>query len=465
MGSICESKVTSPNHYRGPRPWFDINEKMYIEYPDKRITYRLSRNAYLINKELWIKLKELYGSRFIFEIEGNEEYRISLEDEKLDNIDENQSNLSEDMYLPTESDIAYPLACTESVFRRATTSMGNNKNLLDKFKEQKATNKVIDIVRNDIQVIMGKVKKHKAELGSSFNELHPNLTRNISKDCVAPAFGLKNYGVNCYINATLQCLLCLPEMNTYFLERQYKNSNASNDKSSYPICDHIAELYDEGFSYKTPAWIAPKSLVKICPSGQQDAHEFLCKRLIQKILNEVNSPNKKPRKENLSGEQSWEWYKRNHKSIFELLLGGLYESQVECRICDYHSLTYDPFLDISLPVVSKTLIGCLELYFGPEKLSKKDLYHCSKCKKSVTAIKRLMIFKSPKYLLLNLKRLVETTKKIDTFIQYPNTLDISPFCSGEEYERKYGLVALCVHDGGASGGHYYAFGKRGTKVM
>jgi ubiquitin C-terminal hydrolase len=470
MGAVCESKVTSLYHCRGSRPWIDINKKMYIEYANGHITYRLSRKAYLINRELWIKLKELYGSQFTFEIEvnmkikENENYRISLEDKELNDIDENKSNLSEDVYLPTESDIAYPLVNTDTAFRRVNTSTDNNKNLLDKFKEQKAASKVIDIAKNDTQMIMAKVMKHKPDIESSFDELRPKLTCGISKDGVAPPFGFKNYGVNCYINATLQCLLCIPEMNTYFLERQYRNSNLHSGKKLYPICDYIAELYDEAFSDKTPAWITPKSLVKICPSGQQDAHEFLWKRLVQKIFNEVDPPNKKPRKENLNGKQSWEWYKHNHQSIFELLFGGLYESQVECKRCGFRSLTYDPFLDISLPIQAKTLTGCLKLYFGPEELSKQDLYRCSKCKKPVAAIKRLTIFKPPKYLLLNFKRLVGTTKKIGAFIQYPNSLDIYSFCSGEEYETKYGLVALCVHNGSSSKGHYYAYGKRGDKV-
>ena len=391
-----------------------------------------------------------------------------------DAVEEDKNNLSGEEYLATERDMIYPLinynSEPETATRRINTSFDDAKNLLDRFKERKITgkSKVIDIVENDRQIIKNKMTKPSIRKSAegSFDEYLPQATCEISKDCVAPAFGFKNYGVNCYVNATLQCLLCIPEMNLYFLEQQYKGASVYNDRAEFALCNSISELYNEVFKDEVPAWVSPKLLMRICscPEGQQDAHEFLWKRLVQIIQNETNTSKKQPRKENLNGKQSWEWYKRNHHSIFEILFSGLYESQVECRVCEYKSLTYDPFLDISLPIQRSTLVGCLELYFGSEELSKKVSFRCSKCKKPVPAIKRLNIFKPPIYLLINLKRLVGTSKKIDNFIQYPSTLDIAPFCSSKEYNTIYKLIALCIHNGGSTSGHYYSYGKRGNKV-
>ena len=146
----------------------------------------------------------------------------------------------------------------------------------------------------------------------------------------------------------------------------------------------------------SPRKLAPKVMIQMCPSGKQDAHEFLWKRLFQKIQNETNAAKKKPRKEDLNGKESWEWYKQNYRSIFDALFGGLYESQVECKRCGHKSLTYDPFLDISLPISNKSLEGCLKTYFSDEELDKKESYRCSKCQKAVPATKRLKIFKPEK---------------------------------------------------------------------
>jgi hypothetical protein len=78
--------------------------KNSTQYEDGRIGYRLSRKAYLINRELWNKLKELYTSRFTFEITGNEKYKIYLGDKELevDNaveaLNRDKSILSEEEY-------------------------------------------------------------------------------------------------------------------------------------------------------------------------------------------------------------------------------------------------------------------------------------------------------------------------------------------------------------------------------
>eukprot|EP00826_Nyctotherus_ovalis_P015988 TRINITY_DN14598_c0_g1_i4.p1 TRINITY_DN14598_c0_g1~~TRINITY_DN14598_c0_g1_i4.p1 ORF type:complete len:317 (+),score=17.08 TRINITY_DN14598_c0_g1_i4:516-1466(+) len=257
---------------RGSRPWRDINKKLYFCYEDIQIKYRLSRKAYFVNRELWVKLRELYGSRFIFKVTKDSKYQTYLEDKEHDAFPEDRNNFSQECDLPTEIDIVDPLISTESemVFRRMNTSLSDTEDLLEKLKKKKQQRKVADIVKSDVE-ILSVIAREEGE------DLCRKATCGIEKDCVAPVFGFKNYDVNCYINATLQCLLCIPEMNTYFLERQYKNSSMHRKESSFPVCDLIADLYDKAFSENTRNWIAPRSLVKICSSGQQDAHEFLWK--------------------------------------------------------------------------------------------------------------------------------------------------------------------------------------------
>lgn len=404
-------------------------------------------------------MRELYGSRFIFKVTKDNKYQTYLEDKEHDAFPEERNNFSQEYDPPTELDIVGPLVNTESetVFRRMNTSLGETEDLLERLKRKRQQRKVADMAKSDVEIL-------KLIAGEENGELCRKATCRVNKDCVAPAFGFKNYGANCYINATLQCLLCIPEMNAYFLERQYNNSSVHAKKSSFPVCDLVADLYDKAFSESTREWVAPRSLVKICPPGQQDAHEFLWKRLVQKIQNETNIPNKKQRKDGLTGKESWEWYRGTHSSIFDALFGGLYENQVECKTCGYRSQTFDPFLDVSVAAQRRTLAGCLEQCFASEELSRKELYRCEKCRKPVAAVKRLKVFKPPAYLLIHLKRLIGASRKISAFIQYPAVLDISSLCSNKDHEAKYRLVALCVHSGGASSGHYYAFGRRGEKV-
>ena len=459
----------------------DINKEMYEKLDETQVGYNISREIYFINKKLWDSLENSYGSKFVFEVIGNYKYKIYLEKHELKNEDikeietQNQNNMSEEEYLPTEKDTVYPLMNQgnddpKTYQRMNTMSIQiKEKTLLDKLKEGKLenNNNIIDIVNYDVQLIKKQkdcFNKSKTVLENSIDEYRPQATCEIPDNCVAPPVGLVNYGANCYINASLQCLFCIPEINTYFLENRYREVKRSNIKSSFSICDKVAELYNDLFSDPPPRKLAPKVMIQMCPSGQQDAHEFLWKRLFQKIQNETNAAKKKPRKEDLNGKESWEWYKQNYRSIFDALFGGLYESQVECKRCGHKSLTYDPFLDISLPISNKSLEGCLKTYFSDEELDKKESYRCSKCQKAVPATKRLKIFKPPKYLLLHLKRLAGTTKKISIIIEYPIKLNSAKFCATEEYSTEYMLIALCVHNGGCRSGHYYSLGKRGNKV-
>ena len=73
-----------------------------------------------------------------------------------------------------------------------------------------------------------------------------------------------------------------------------------------------------------------------------------------------------------------------------------------CERCHLRSVTYDPFLVISLPVVAPTLSGCLEHFFASERLSS---YFCLGCKQdSQTATLRVGIAKYPELLVIHFKR-------------------------------------------------------------
>jgi len=459
---------------------------MYTKYEDGRVGFKVNRKTFIINKQLWVKLKESYGSAFTFEVKDDETYQVFLKnkkqevDEAVDLTNKDDSNHSEVDYLPTEKDLVYPIMNekkeTESPGKRMNTSVrflwGEDRiSVLEKIRKSRfaEVGNIIDLARSDAYSLMNEKKEARRcttrEDNDGLDEYISQPSVEIAQDCIAPPVGFKNYGANCYVNASLQCLLSIPEMNTYFLDGHYKQTKCTTKKSDFNVCDTISQLYQEVFADPTPSWVGPKKVATMLPSGQQDAHEFIWKKLFTHIQDETNPKVKKPRKENMDHKQSWEWYKRNYNSIFDILFAGLYESRVECEVCHNISTTYDPFLDISLPISKKSLESCLKLHFQDEELSKSDCYKCEKCKKPVDAIKSLKIAKPPRYLILHLKRLVGGSKKISTFIQYPHVLDMAEYCSEATKEAAYSLFALCVHNGGAQSGHYYALGRRGTKVF
>lgn len=200
------------------------------------------------------------------------------------------------------------------------------------------------------------------------------------------------------------------------------------------------------------------------PAGQQDVHEFFWNGIFNKIQDETNPKEKEKKFEGWDSTKSWKWYTLYHKSILNMLLGGQYEGRVVCNSCKNVSCTYDPFLEISLPADKSSLTAELNVEFKESVLPKETGYRCEKCRKVTSIVKSTRIDKSPRYLIIHLKRLVGTAKKINRFIEFPAVLDISPYCVKNK-ALNYKLHAVCVHSGGATGGHFYAAGKRGEKVL
>ncbi len=290
----------------------------------------------------------------------------------------------------------------------------------------------------------------------------------------APAVGLRNYGANCYLNAALQCLFCVPELNAYFLAEKFSFIAHATKRRSRSTCRDLANILGDMFNGRHDV-VTPKALTGMCPSGQQDAHEFLWKRLFPSIQEETDPAAKSARKEGWGSEESWSWYRKSSTNIFDILFGGQYRGTVKCKSCGHMSVTYDPFLGISLPITGRTIDDCLCNEYESEELSKKVGYKCEKCSRVSDVIKLMEIDRAPRYLIIHLKRLVGGAKKINRFIEYPMQLNISKYvallvvclrhCTDKKKDVVYNLTAVCVHSGGPHSGHFYALGRRSKTVF
>jgi hypothetical protein len=419
---------------RGPRPSRDINRCLFVEYENERVVFRNKRKYCTISEELWKFLRDTYDSRFALlrKSDGScQAYKASCISAQvttyveIELCGEEELNNSVEEYLPTIPDAALPLReDKDKEKRRRRNSVGARTEQLDRRDPLRTvTVRVLDKGESDGgKVDLGVIQEEGLRV-SSCSDQHPWTGL---EDLVARPAGLKNYGENCYVNACLQCLLCVPEMNAYFLKESYREMPWAGPQE-FRICGTLSTLYQRMCGRDEPAWVAPRTLLTLLPSGQQDAHEFIWKKLFPSIRDETNPPSVHPRGERLDGKRSWRWYKANHKSIVDVLFSGQYESQVACQTCGKVSATYDPFLDISLPAKPGTLLRCLDLHFEDELLSQNDAYQCNYCHSITAATKRLRIDISPKYLILHLKRLVRGHRKISGHIEYGLHLDMTQY--------------------------------------
>jgi len=79
-------------------------------------------------------------------------------------------------------------------------------------------------------------------------------------------------------------------------------------------------------------------------------------------------------------EERWEEYKERNNSFIDHMLTGLYRSTVTCEKCRLRSVTYDPFMVMSLPLpgAQGSLQACLDMFFAEEHLQN---YFCIGCKR------------------------------------------------------------------------------------
>lgn len=124
----------------------------------------------------------------------------------------------------------------------------------------------------------------------------------------------------------------------------------------------------------------------------------------------------------MEAAQAWERYLKLNESVITDIFGGLLQSTIQCMTCMHKSHSFDPFLDISVPIFregetsSRSLFGsirtnatppesnkstlekCLAKFTAEEVLDGDNSYHCEKCKKKRKSIKQLMIYRYPKVL-------------------------------------------------------------------
>ncbi|GFY53568.1 ubiquitin carboxyl-terminal hydrolase 45 [Trichonephila inaurata madagascariensis] len=134
---------------------------------------------------------------------------------------------------------------------------------------------------------------------------------------------------------------------------------------------------------------------------------------------------------------------------------------------------------------------CLSHFTKPELLTGNNKFRCENCseikrkktgdKKAVVysnASKQLLIFSPPAVLTLHLKRfqqVITSLKKVNRFVEFPLTLDLSPYCSSAclilphmssvKDEILYSLYGIVEHSGHLRSGHYTAYVKVSKRTL
>nr|GEW36985.1 ubiquitin carboxyl-terminal hydrolase 5 isoform X1 [Tanacetum cinerariifolium] len=182
--------------------------------------------------------------------------------------------------------------------------------------------------------------------------------------------GLLNLGNTCFMNSAIQCLVHTPEFARYFREDYHQEINWHNPlglvgELAQAFGELLRKLWTPGRSAFAPRIFKAK-LARFAPQfngyNQHDSQELLAFLLdgLHEDLNRVKhktyikSRDADGRPDEEVADEYWANHIARNDSIIVDVCLGQYKSTLICPACEKKSVTFDPFMHLSLPLQSTT---------------------------------------------------------------------------------------------------------------
>ncbi|GAV75105.1 UCH domain-containing protein/DUSP domain-containing protein [Cephalotus follicularis] len=207
-------------------------------------------------------------------------------------------------------------------------------------------------------------------LGSSFTDMDEGQGTYSSgrKGEKGGLAGLQNLGNTCFMNSALQCLAHTPPIVEYFLQDYSDEINMDNPLGMHgelalAFGELLRKLWSSGATTVPPRAFKGK-LVRFAPQfsgyNQHDSQELLA-FLLDGLHEDLNRVKQKPymeikdsdgRPDEVVAQECWNNHKARNDSLIVDVCQGQYKSTLVCPDCGKISITFDPFMYLSLPLPS-----------------------------------------------------------------------------------------------------------------
>ncbi|KAL0796151.1 hypothetical protein Bca101_067528 [Brassica carinata] len=193
--------------------------------------------------------------------------------------------------------------------------------------------------------------------------------------------GLQNLGNTCFMNSTLQCLAHTPPIVDYFLKDYSGDINEDNPlgmrgELAIEFGELLRKLWSSGQNTVAPRSFKTK-LGRFAPQfsgyNQHDSQEMLS-FLLDGLHEDLNKVKQKPyieskdsdgRPDDEVAEEMWKYHKARNDSVIVDVCQGQYKSTLVCPDCGKISITFDPFMYLTLPLpTSRTRSMTVSVLYG-----------------------------------------------------------------------------------------------------
>ena len=290
--------------------------------------------------------------------------------------------------------------------------------------------------------------------------------------------GLDNIGATCYMNATLQCLCNIPQLQNYFLYKKEISQNP-NSKLSRSFGDLMRNLYTKEHKKS----FAPKEFKKLIgnmnplfrginANDSKDLILFLYEKIHEElnVLNNYNNTEQNIPNDLLQFRQS---YYSSNSSIIEKTFYSEQITIYQCETCKNETTNYGiqnilifPLEKIRINLARKfpkgyicvNLEDCFKELCQPEYMRGENKMYCNNCQNQSDAKYFTKMNNCPEVMTIVLNR--GKGNEFDVEFDFPLNINIKNYVYLKNQCTEYDLIAVLVHTGGSDmSGHFFAFCK------